>query len=119
MTASDGLLTDSFDFTIEVEADEGGDGVADIRDNALFVPNADQRDTDGDDHGNVIDVDLDHHDLFVDAEDYLRFLTNYFSNTPSPDADFDGDGFVNASDLFAFVQAFNSSVGDLPFVGVM
>jgi hypothetical protein len=39
--------------------DADGDGVADARDNCLHLPNADQRDTDGDGFGNLCDADFD------------------------------------------------------------
>jgi hypothetical protein len=40
-------------------SDRDDDGVADAGDNCLRVPNANQRDTDGDDFGNACDADID------------------------------------------------------------
>jgi uncharacterized protein (TIGR03790 family) len=40
-------------------ADRDGDGIADPSDNCLDLANPDQRDTDGDDYGNLCDGDLD------------------------------------------------------------
>ncbi|MBK8120293.1 MAG: hypothetical protein IPK39_14780 [Sulfuritalea sp.] len=38
--------------------DSDGDGIADAVDNATFVKNPDQRDTNGDGYGNRVDPDL-------------------------------------------------------------
>jgi hypothetical protein len=76
--------------------DEDGDGVPDDSDNCTLVQNADQRDTDGDNYGNVCDADLDNNDM-VDAVDLSIFKSRYRSSDPN--ADFDGDGIVSAPDL--------------------
>jgi hypothetical protein len=76
--------------------DTDGDGVLDETDNALYVPNPDQRDTDGDGYGNVVDADLNQ-DLVVDFFD-LSMLDGVFG-TNDPHADFNGDGSVDFFDL--------------------
>ena len=77
-------------------SDEDGDGVPDDSDNCTMLPNADQRDTDGDNYGNRCDADFNNSDM-VDAADLTLFKIRYRSS--DPDADFDGDGFVDARDL--------------------
>ena len=76
--------------------DSDGDGVDDQSDNCILVFNPDQRDTDGDDYGNICDPDFDNN-LIVNASDLAYMKTNFFSN--DPDADLNGDGVVNAADL--------------------
>jgi hypothetical protein len=76
--------------------DTDGDGVTDDSDNCTLVPNADQRDTDGDNYGNLCDADFDNSGM-VDAADLVTFRSRY--RTTDPDADFDGDGIVSAPDL--------------------
>jgi hypothetical protein len=77
-------------------ADADGDGVADAADNCTLVPNADQRDTNGDGFGNICDADLNNDNVvnFID----LGILRSVFF-TADPDADLNGDGSVNFVDL--------------------
>ncbi len=88
--------------------DTDGDGFADDEDNAVLVPNANQRDTDGDGYGNVVDSDLNN-DLFVNALDLSLFMARFA--TPEANADFNGDGFVNALDLSMFLGMFGKAPG--------
>ena len=76
--------------------DTDGDGVGDTLDNCIEVPNADQRDTDGDLFGNVCDTDLNN-DNITNALDLGIFKSVFF--TADANADFNGDGVVNAIDL--------------------
>jgi hypothetical protein len=76
--------------------DSDGDGVVDGDDNCTLVPNADQRDTNGDGFGNICDADLNN-DGIVNAVDLGLFKSVFF--TTDADADFNGDGVVNAIDL--------------------
>ncbi|MEM8790522.1 MAG: matrixin family metalloprotease [Pseudomonadota bacterium] len=87
--------------------DSDGDGVMDDVDNATFVHNADQRDTDGDGRGNVVDPDFDN-DGDIDASDVAFFSSVFFApNTPGAEhADFDGDGVVDALDVSVFADFF-------------
>ena len=65
-------------------ADSDGDGIADNVDNCIFVPNPDQRDTNGNGVGNACDGDLNN------------------------------DGVVNALDLGLFKKAFGNSTTRMP-----
>jgi VCBS repeat-containing protein len=111
--ATDGDLTDTFQFTLTVQADSDGDGVADIADNAIFAANTDQRDTDGDFYGNVIDADYDQ-DLDVDFLDFSAFSARF--GTTDPDADFDADGDVDFLDFSAFSSLFGTSLDGQSFI---
>jgi uncharacterized protein (TIGR03790 family) len=53
----DPLMTTAVHVALGDDAD--GDGVADASDDCLHLPNADQRDTDGDGFGNLCDADFD------------------------------------------------------------
>jgi uncharacterized protein YegL len=79
--------------------DADGDGVADDADNCTLVPNADQRDTNGDGFGNVCDGDMDDN-CATNFLDLAHFKSVFF--TADPDADIDGDGTVGFDDLGAF-----------------
>lgn len=76
--------------------DADGDGVLNNEDNCLGVANADQRDTDADEFGNVCDADLDD-DCVVNFVDLGRMKTVFFTNDEN--ADLDGDGTVSFTDL--------------------
>jgi hypothetical protein len=83
-------------------ADGDEDGIPDGSDNCTLLPNADQRDTNGDGFGNVCDPDLDDNGIvnFMD----LGVLKRVFL-TRDPHADFDGNGVVDFQDL-ATMKAF-------------
>ncbi len=76
--------------------DSDADGVGDDVDNCTLVANPNQRDTDGDGHGNICDPDLTN-DCVVNFLDVAALQTVFF--TSDADADFEGDGFVNAVDM--------------------
>lgn len=86
-----------------VAEDTDADGIPDVSDNCITVSNSDQRDTDGDNYGNICDADLNN-DCSVNFGDLERFRTVFFGD--DPDADLDGDGFVNFSDLSSLRQQF-------------
>jgi len=88
-----------------VVRDSDTDGVFDIYDNCILEANTDQRDTDGDNFGNVCDADLDNNGV-VEWVD-LSLFEQLFGSA-DPDADFDGDGDVNFSD---WQVMFNSWLG--------
>ena len=88
--------------------DTDGDGVGDFRDNAVLVPNPDQRDSDGDGYGNVADPDLNQ-DLLVDIFD-LSLLDERFGSADA-DADFNGDGSVDLFDLSVLDSFFGGPPG--------
>jgi hypothetical protein len=76
--------------------DADGDGVLDHLDNAINVANPDQRDTDGDGYGNIVDPDFNN-DGIVNFADLANLRQNFFSNDAN--ADLDGSGSVNFADL--------------------
>lgn len=80
-------------------SDADDDGILDDEDNCTRLPNAAQRDTDGDGHGNRCDADFNQ-DCMVVAIDLGIFKSVFF--TADPDADLNGDGIVNAIDLGIF-----------------
>ncbi len=81
---------------VRLMLDTDGDGVGDFRDNAVLVPNADQRDTDGDGYGNIVDADFNQ-DKFVDFFDLALFEATFF--TTDANTDINGDGMVDFFDL--------------------
>ena len=83
-------------------------GVLDSIDNCTLVPNADQRDTDGDNYGNICDADLNQSG-FVDAGDLGIFRSRYMS--ADPDADLNGDASVDAADLTIFRSLYRKPPG--------
>jgi hypothetical protein len=76
--------------------DTDADAVPDFADNCTQQSNPDQRNTDGDDYGNVCDPDLDNN-LVVNFADLGLLKAVFF--TGDPDADLNGDGSVNFGDL--------------------
>lgn len=88
--------------------DTDGDGIADDLDNAIDVPNPDQRDTDGDGYGNVVDPDLNQ-DLLVDLFDLSLFEAAYGS--ADANADFNGDASVDLFDLSVLDAYFGGRPG--------
>jgi hypothetical protein len=79
--------------------DSDGDGITDDRDNCTLVPNANQRDTNGDGYGNICDPDFNG-DGVVNINDLNR-LKARLNITPvvDVDTDLDGNGAVNINDL--------------------
>ncbi|MEL7447959.1 MAG: thrombospondin type 3 repeat-containing protein [Pseudomonadota bacterium] len=95
--AVDGTLT------YQTVADTDGDGVADDTDNCTLVANPDQRDTNGDDIGNICDADLSNN-CSISFED-LGIMKSVFFTT-DPDADLNGNGSVSFDDLGLLKAAF-------------
>ncbi|MBK6659569.1 MAG: thrombospondin type 3 repeat-containing protein [Proteobacteria bacterium] len=83
--------------------DSDGDGIYDDVDNCPTAANADQRDSNGDGHGNFCDADLNN-DGFVNLVDLARFKQAF--STTNADADLNGDGRVTVADLARFKQLF-------------
>lgn len=85
--------------------DGDGDGIVDSADNCPRFDNPDQRDSNGDNHGNACDADLNN-DGIVNAFDLAGFKRAFGSS--NSDADFNGDGIVNARDLARFKALFGT-----------
>jgi hypothetical protein len=86
--------------------DTDGDGVSDVADNCMLIPNGpndtatagpSQNDTDMDNYGNRCDADFNNNGL-VDAQDFLIMRLNIGSST-APDQDLNGNGTVDAQDF--------------------
>jgi hypothetical protein len=93
------------------------DGIADVLDNCVNVPNGpnsldaggnSQLDTNADGYGNACDADLDNNGV-VNGLDVGPFTAAF--GTAGPDADFNGDGIVNGLDVGPFVNSFGSAPG--------
>ena len=122
LVASDGDLTDTQEISITLLKDSDGDIVHDGIDNATFVSNADQRDSNSDGVGNVIDGDFDG-DGFVGTSDAIELIGFFGAGDPdnglplidgqdaAADADFNGDGAVDVADLGAFRDLFGRELG--------
>jgi cytochrome c551/c552 len=76
--------------------DRDKDGIPDVMDNCISVPNPDQKDSDGDGIGDACDGDINK-DGKVNALDLSLLRQRY--GKPGPLGDLDGDGKVNARDL--------------------
>ena len=89
-------------------ADTDGDGVADDTDNCTLVANADQRDTNGDNIGNICDADLSNN-CTISFEDLGIMKSVFF--TDNADADLNGNGSVSFDDLGLMKAAFFGTPG--------
>ena len=109
VTVSDGELSDSREVGVRFLRDSDGDRVADLADNAIFAFNPDQRDSNGDGYGNVIDADLTG-DGRVSGADGSILRSYLFQGgfedgvDAGADADFNGDGTVDFADVDIFVS---------------
>jgi hypothetical protein len=112
ITATYGDRTANAVLTIGADAD--GDEVPDIVDNCIEQPNADQRDSNGDNYGNVCDADLNNSGGVVNFADLALFRAAF--GTGNADADLNGDGgVVNFADLATFRARFGRSPGPSGF----
>lgn len=101
LTATTAIAADRFD--------SDGDGFADNGDNCTLTFNAEQKDADGDFHGNACDGDLDQDGLtgFTD----LSIFGDAFGASGDNAADFTEDGLVAFSDLQKFGEMFGNEPG--------
>ncbi|MFK8031586.1 MAG: proprotein convertase P-domain-containing protein [Gammaproteobacteria bacterium] len=85
-------------------SDTDGDGVPDDEDNCTLVPNADQRDTNGDGFGNICDPDFDNNGV-VNFLDVNAWRPLFGTACGDVDEDINGDGLCNFAD-YAIVTSF-------------
>ncbi len=90
--------------------DSDNDGVPDSVDNCSELPNPEQRDNDGDGHGNLCDGDLNQ-DCVVNAMDLWVFKRAFVVPDPSPVPDFNNDGVFNSDDLDILAPLFFQTPG--------
>jgi hypothetical protein len=94
--------------------DYDGDGILNSDDNAIMVSNADQRDTDGDGYGNLVDADYNN-DGIVDNADLTIFQAAFNSLSGSArfneHADHNNDGVVGNTDLTILSNLFGKPPG--------
>ena len=117
LIADDGTATDTQTVNVALLKDSDGDLVPDIADNAIFVANADQRDSNGDGYGNVIDADLNN-DRVIDVVDLLIFR-GAFGSTGSRGRSRSArrrrlqrrSGAVDVEDLLVFRDLFGEPLG--------
>lgn len=100
---------DGTSLVLRVVADADGDGIADEADNCIQVANVNQRDTDGDQYGNLCDGDLNNSGGMVNFADLALFRARFGGS--DADADFDGNGQVNFVDLAHFRAFFGKPAG--------
>ena len=86
------------------DTDADSDGVIDVNDNCVLVPNASQCDTNGDGYGNICDPDLNN-DGIVNAEDLAKHFIPWFFEWDE-DADLDCNGIVQSADLAIMKKMF-------------
>lgn len=96
--------------TYEVAVDTDGDGLFDNEDNCTLVPNADQRDTDGDGFGNICDPDFDNSGV-VNFLDIASWTPLFNTACGDIDEDLNGDGGCNFGDYSILVSFFNQPPG--------
>ena len=97
--------------------DADGDGVSNSSDNCTFIPNADQRDSNGDGHGNVCDFDYTN-DCNTNFSDLFAFSGAFGSSSGDAnydvDVDLTDDGVVNFLDLGVPPNNFSAFFGGPP-----
>jgi len=82
-----------------VDYDLDQDGVPDVLDNCISVPNASQRDIDKDGIGDICSADINH-DGIVNGTDITKFTLAAQGLIPKgPEYDLNGDGVVNTLDV--------------------
>lgn len=88
-------------YQVNANGDRDGDGFVDTEDTSYLTYHTDNRDTDGDGYGNIVDADLNN-DNVVNAQDFTLFRSQYGQAGADLDADFNGDSVVNALDFTIF-----------------
>ncbi|MCH2173048.1 dockerin type I domain-containing protein [Myxococcota bacterium] len=94
--------------------DRDGDSIDDVWDNCRDVPNANQRDTDGDGCGNLCDPDYDQNGN-VGATDFTLLRSLFGTSKSDPDfnsnADHDGNGTIDSTDFEIYRNHFGGPPG--------
>jgi len=88
---------------------EDEDGIPDAEDNCTLVANADQRDTDNDNFGNICDPDFNGNGI-VDPADF-SLLKSRFGQPGFPDQDLNGNGIVDPFDFSLLKSTFGQPPG--------
>lgn len=99
----------TFSIVAETAPDTDSDGVIDSVDNCITVPNPSQCDVDADGFGNHCDADLDGNGI-VDFSD-LQIFRSQFGLSGANEADLDCDGNVNFVDLGRLADSFGVAPG--------
>jgi hypothetical protein len=109
-TAGNGEFLFNTDDIVTAQApDDDADGVPNAGDNCTLVANTDQRDTDGDDYGNICDPDFNQNGI-VDPVDF-SVLKSRFGQPGFPDQDLNGNGIVDPSDFSLLKTMFGQPPG--------
>ncbi|NNF17106.1 MAG: hypothetical protein HKN70_10185 [Gammaproteobacteria bacterium] len=114
--SGDFVIRATIDNLVSPDTDE--DGITDDMDNCTEVANADQRDSNGDGHGNACDFDYTNN-CVVNFLDLAPFSDAFGATTGdanfNDDVDLDGDGVINFLDFGAppnnFAAAFTNPPG--------
>ena len=113
VSADDGTARASQTVSVVYLKDSDGDGVADIDDNATFVANPDQSDSNADGQGDVLAPDING-DGLVNALDFSVLASSFNSGEGDagfdPRADLNDDGVVSATDFSALAANFNTAL---------
>jgi uncharacterized repeat protein (TIGR01451 family) len=117
LTDADGNIVSGTNSLLVNNEDVDNDGIVNIADNCLVDPNGplipdaggnSQRDTDGDNFGNVCDPDFNN-DNNINILDLAYLKANFLTNDPL--ADLNGDGNVNINELAILKSMFLSAPG--------
>jgi RHS repeat-associated protein len=90
-------------YRINITANTDEDGYVDTVDHSPWTYHTDNRDTDGDGYGNIIDADYNN-DGIVDDKDRELFEKHYASD--EPDFDMNGDGIIDLKDWAIFTSLY-------------
>jgi len=94
------------------DEESDSDGVPCDVDNCMFLPNANQADSDLDGYGNACDADYDNTGV-VGGTDFATFKAGFNGHAPTYNEQLDHDctGVVGGTDFSTFKQLFNTAPG--------